>query len=767
MQKHSFLLLSITLLAINFAAAQELAVPGIRTKHRLTILSANDGYLHRRLIPDNKTEKRLVTADSITVIHLGPDHPPVVKTVYGTVPNTIAGAPYMAMTGSGRYGFVTCRSGSHDSEAPDLLSVIDLSDADLKVVQTIKIPNPAMALMHPDGRRLLVPYDSGIQVFEMRDGRLELIKNNPTPFRLGGIAVTPKGDRIACPGTKQGEKLAVHVFSYRDGVVAYESEVKIQPGLPDWDGPFAFRFTPDGKRLVIPNGFGSPSKGKLDPILIADMTRDPPTVTEAIPQVADGIESVAIHPSGRFAVISCLDDSPRAAVHQANSHLAVVDLTSKPARLLYHLPVESLPEGIEFTPDGAHLFVQLTYAHRIAVFEADGFLLKRSPFVIRVGHGPSSMALGPSHGGQGRAVGAAKAPAKLVQFDAASDAKSKEDFLMTRERASAFAKLALKGIRKEYPNHPTVVLNGDADVKPPRQVHPAFFGCYDWHSSVHGHWMLVRLLRQYPDLPEAPAIREALRANLTADNLKTEADTFARPNMQTFERPYGWAWLLKLTEELHGWDDADGKAWAKNLRPLADVITARYISYFPKQTYPIRSGVHSSTAFGLTFALDYARTVGDDKLQGALVDRARTYFSRDADIPARWEPGGADFFSPSLVEADLMRRVLPSREFAVWLARFLPSLAEGEPASLLEPATVTDRTDPQIVHLDGLNLSRAWCMRGIAAALPAHDPARRVLVESARRHARTGLAHVASGDYAGEHWLASFAVYMLSTPSPE
>jgi hypothetical protein len=166
------------------------------------------------------------------------------------------------------------------------------------------------------------------------------------------IAITPKGDRIAGQGAKRGEKPAIHVFSYRDGVVTYESEVKIQSGLGDWDGPFAFRFTPDGDRLVIPNGSGTPSKGKLDSVLIADMARSPPTVTEVISQVADGIESVAVHPSGRFAVLSCLDDSPRAAVHQANSHLAVVDLTSKPARLLYHLPVESLPEGIEFTPDG-------------------------------------------------------------------------------------------------------------------------------------------------------------------------------------------------------------------------------------------------------------------------------------------------------------------------------------------------------------------------------------------------------------------------------
>lgn len=396
MPKYSFLLLSIVLMNTAVAPAQEPAVPGIRTKQKLTILSANDGYVHRRPNPDAKADKKLVTPDSITVIHLGPDHPPIVKTVYGTVPNTIAGAPYMAMTGDGHYGFVTCQSGAHDPDSPDLLSVIDLSDADLKVVQTIRLPNPKMALMHPDGRRLLVPYATGIQVFEMRAGRLELIKDNQTDFRLGSIAITPKGDRIVSQGTRKGGKTAVHVFSYRDGVVEYQSEVKIQAGLPDWDGPFAFRFTPDGRRLVIPNGSGSPSKGKLDPVFIADMALDPPTVTEVIPQVADGIESVAVHPSGRFAVLSGLDDTPRAAVHQANSHLAVVDLTSKPARLLYHLPVESLPEGIEFTPDGTQLFVQLTYAHRIAVLDVDGFMLKRSPFVIRVGHGPSSMAIGPT-----------------------------------------------------------------------------------------------------------------------------------------------------------------------------------------------------------------------------------------------------------------------------------------------------------------------------------------------------------------------------------
>jgi WD40 repeat protein len=391
--KNSFLLSMIALLYTGLATAQEPAVPGIRTKQPLTILSANDGQVHRRQTPDVEA-KKIVTPDSITVIHLGPDHPPIVKTVYGTVPNTIQGAPYMAMTGDGHYGFVTCRSGPHDPKDPDVLSVIDLSDADLKVVQTIKLPNPKMALMHPDGRRLLVPSDSGIHVFEMRAGKLELLKDNPTDVHPGSIAITPKGDRIASQGTKKGSKRAVHIFSYRDGTIEYQSEVKIQAGLPDWDGPFAFRFTPDGRRLIIPNGNGVPSRGKLDPVFIADMTQEPPTVTEVIPQVADGIESVAVHPNGRFAVLSCLDDSPRIA-NQANSHLAVVDLTAKPARLLYQLPVESVPEGIEFTPDGTQLFVQLTFAHRIAAYDVKGFLLERSPFVIRVGHGPSSMAIGP------------------------------------------------------------------------------------------------------------------------------------------------------------------------------------------------------------------------------------------------------------------------------------------------------------------------------------------------------------------------------------
>jgi hypothetical protein len=344
---------------------------------------------------------------------------------------------------------------------------------------------------------------------------------------------------------------------------------------------------------------------------------------------------------------------------------------------------------------------------------------------------------------------------------------TKPSAVLTRERASAFARLALKGLQKEYPNKPEHVLAGPADVKCPKDLHPAFYGSYDWHSSVHGHWMLVRLLRLFPDLAEANEIRSVLQAHLTAPNLKAETDYFARPDSKPFERPYGWAWLLKLVQELKDWDDADARVWAKNVGPLADMVVARYREYFPKQTYPIRTGVHPNTAFGLSMAHDYARAVGDARLSALVEERARAYFGADAGVPAAWEPGGADFFSPSLMEADLMQRVLTPAEFGAWFAKFLPTAAKGEPKALFEPAVVTDRSDPQLVHLDGLNLSRAWSMRSIARALPRGDPARAVLLASAARHAESALGHVASGEYAGEHWLASFAVYLLSIPSIE
>jgi len=353
----------------------------------------------------------------------------------------------------------------------------------------------------------------------------------------------------------------------------------------------------------------------------------------------------------------------------------------------------------------------------------------------------------------------------LASFATASQMKPKSTQpALTENQASHFAALALKCVNRELPNKPEHVINDAADVRSPKFLHPAFYGCFDWHSSVHGHWMLVRLLKSYPNLPEAPQIRKALGENLTAANILVEASYLRQPNRQSFERTYGWAWLLKLAEELHGWDDPDGDNWAENLQPLVDAVVNAYKVFLPKQTYPIRTGVHPNTAFGLAFALDYAKTVGDRDFEALLNERSRSYYEKDVNYPGSWEPGGEDFLSPALMEADLMRRVMKPGEFALWFQRFLPGVTRGSPAALLEPAIVSDRSDPKLVHLDGLNLSRAWCMRNVASALPAQAPARAMLAASASKHADAALAHVASGDYAGEHWLASFAVYLLSSP---
>ena len=336
------------------------------------------------------------------------------------------------------------------------------------------------------------------------------------------------------------------------------------------------------------------------------------------------------------------------------------------------------------------------------------------------------------------------------------------------DTAERFAKLALSCIDREFPNKPEHVMDSAADAKPPREFHPAFFGCYDWHSSVHGHWMLVRLLKTVPGLASGKEVRERLAAHFTPDVLATEARYLDVKSNRSFERTYGWAWTLRLANELGTWSDPDGKTWRANLDPLAKSLIARLKDFLPKLASPIRTGVHPNTAFALGEALDYARAAGDAELEKLAVARARDYYGKDRACPLAYEPSGEDFFSPCLEEADLMRRVLPRAEFAKWLAAFLPGLAAGKPFPL-SPAVVTDPTDPRLVHLDGVNLTRAWTMRAVARALPASDARRKVLESSATKHAEAGLARVASGNYEGEHWLASFAVYLLTgagAPAP-
>ena len=334
--------------------------------------------------------------------------------------------------------------------------------------------------------------------------------------------------------------------------------------------------------------------------------------------------------------------------------------------------------------------------------------------------------------------------------------------VLTAALASRFARIALGNVRAEYPNKPDHVLASPGDVRAPRELHPSFYGSYDWHSCVHMHWLIARLRRLHPSLPERSDVAAAFDEHFAEDAIAAECAYLARPQAKSFERTYGWAWLLELARELGQGDDLDARRWARALAPLADAFSARYVDYLPRARYPIRHGMHANSAFGLAFAIDYARAAGATVLEDVCVSRALAWFAADRDAPAAWEPSGADFLSPALMEAALMRRVLPHGRYGAWLETFLPGLAGREPAALFAPAEVDDRADPQIVHLDGLNLSRAWCLRGMANALPAGDARAPVLLDAADRHLKAGLVGVESADYLGAHWLATFAVLAMS-----
>jgi hypothetical protein len=295
------------------------------------------------------------------------------------------------------------------------------------------------------------------------------------------------------------------------------------------------------------------------------------------------------------------------------------------------------------------------------------------------------------------------------------------------------------------------------DLQSPRALHPVFYGSFDWHSCVHGYWLLASLYRGFPELPECERIRALFDAHLIPNTIAGELAYLARPDSRTFERPYGWAWLLMLGAELNRHSSQEGRAWAAAIRPLATAFADRFRRFLPTQPYPIRSGTHSSTAFALALASEYAAEAGDHDLAHIVADRASTWYSRDAACQA-WEPDGDAFLSPALMEAECLRRILPAADFRAWFARFLPDLECEQPANLFAPAEVTDRSDGKIAHLDGLNLSRAWCWRAIAATLDGR--ARDVAISAADRHLAASLPHVA-GDYAGEHWLASFALLAL------
>ena len=333
---------------------------------------------------------------------------------------------------------------------------------------------------------------------------------------------------------------------------------------------------------------------------------------------------------------------------------------------------------------------------------------------------------------------------------------------LTDSQVAAFANLAIKNIETEYPNKLSHVWTGQEASHHPRDLHPVFYGSFDWHSCVHGHWMLVRLLKLYPEAPTSAATRALLNKQFNPQNLQREAEYFdTNPG---YERMYGWAWTFKLAQELRTWDDPEAQQWATALQPLEKKLVAAVHDYLPRLTYPVRAGVHRDTAFALYMILDYARSVQDSALEQLLLQYARDKFGNDTNFPFAYEPSGQDFFSAGMNEADLMRRVLPPEEFSAWLSEFVPRLVEADTptGNFLQPAVVSDLTDPKIVHLVGLNLSRGWTLRGVASALPSGDPRRNTLEQLARTHSEAGLKFVFSGHYEGEHWLASFAIYLLT-----
>jgi hypothetical protein len=336
---------------------------------------------------------------------------------------------------------------------------------------------------------------------------------------------------------------------------------------------------------------------------------------------------------------------------------------------------------------------------------------------------------------------------------------------LLRAEAGGYAQVALANIRREFPSgvYHSMTAPGDFPFRPKART-PAFYGSYDWHSCVEMHWLLLRLLRIAEDVIPAKEIRSALNAHFRPVALAAEAE-FVSSRDGLGERPYGWGWALALVHEAQSLDDVDGKKWSAALQPFADTVTGCFLDWLPKATYPVRYGVHENSAFGLARALDYAHAqarTGDRALLDAITAKAYTWFGSDTMYPAAWEPSGLDFLSPALAETELMARILSEAEFSMWLSVFLPGIAGGEPATLFTPAVVSDPADGQIAHLHGLNASRAWCWRRIAESLPPGDPRIEQAVGAARTHAGAALPHVIGDDYMVEHWLACYAVLMLS-----
>jgi hypothetical protein len=350
----------------------------------------------------------------------------------------------------------------------------------------------------------------------------------------------------------------------------------------------------------------------------------------------------------------------------------------------------------------------------------------------------------------------------FVLFAMLSAAAAADEPTMDVATVENFAKLALHCIHQEYPNKIGHVMSSDDDVAPPRELTPAFYGCFDWHSSVHGHWLLTRLSKLYPEAEFTAAARKGLGQSLSEESLAGDAAYLAGEGRASYERPYGLAWLLCLADELHTWEDEEAQQWSENLAPLEAEAANRIRAWLPKLYYAIRTGEHSQTAFAFGLILDWAETVGDEEMETLVKGTSLRFYLEDEACPLSYEPSGQDFLSPCIAEADLMRRILPPKQFAKWLNEFLPGIPTDGGADWLPIGVVTDRADGKLAHLDGLNLSRAWMLEGILAGLPEDDPRRAALRAAADTHSASGLASVTGEHYEGGHWLGSFATYLVT-----
>lgn len=330
---------------------------------------------------------------------------------------------------------------------------------------------------------------------------------------------------------------------------------------------------------------------------------------------------------------------------------------------------------------------------------------------------------------------------------------------LTKDQANTLVELPLACIHTEYPNKLGQTIGNKEDLGEPKVLHPAFYGCFDWHSAVHGHWSLVKLVKSFPEIEKATEIKTKLIESISKENIEAEVLYFKGKHNTSYERTYGWAWLLKLAEEIHTWDDPVAKNLEENLQPLIDVIVQRYIDFLPKLKYPIRVGEHTNTAFGLSFALDYANTFDNTKLKNVIASRAKDFYTKDANCPIGWEPSGYDFLSPCLEEVDLMRKVLDKPSFDKWVDDFMPQLKK--PDFAIPVGEVSDRTDGKLVHLDGLNFSRAWVLYGLANQYPEYEH----LINIANQHVKYSLPNLVGDSYEGGHWLGSFAIYALDDRS--